>query len=245
MNTDTPLPPDEPTAPNPPEGAIIDYYLKSQARTPVVLEIFGPDGKLVRKYSSEDRAFTPDPARVTLPLYWFRPLRAMPTTAGMHRVTWDLHYQPLDSPPDQPGQLGGPNLPIAAVGHDTVPAATTPWVNPGRFTVKLTVDGKSYAQPITVKQDPRVKTPAIVMQQVYTLSKAMYYEARAATLAIQEAKARGNTVTDLESATAALARAMNLLQEADVRPTAVKLKEIASARAATAQAMAKWTALRK
>jgi hypothetical protein len=157
----------------------------------------------------------------------------------MHRVTWDLHYEPLDASPDQPGQLGGPNLSIAAVGHDTVQPPTTPWVNPGRFTVKLTVDGKSYTQPITVKPDPRVKTPALVMQQVYTLSKAMYYEARAATLALKAAKALGKAAPDLESATAALTRAMNLLQDADVRPTAVKLKEIASARAAVANAMSR------
>ena len=62
MNTDTPLPPDEPAAPNPPEGAIIDYYLKSAASGPVTLEIVGSDGKLVRRYSSADEVFTPDPA---------------------------------------------------------------------------------------------------------------------------------------------------------------------------------------
>ena len=39
MNTDTPLPPDEPAAPNPPEGATIDYYLKGPAGGPVTLEI--------------------------------------------------------------------------------------------------------------------------------------------------------------------------------------------------------------
>ena len=56
MNTDTPLPPDEPAAPNPPEGAIINYYLKSAASGPVTLEILGGDGKLVRRYSSTDRS---------------------------------------------------------------------------------------------------------------------------------------------------------------------------------------------
>ena len=97
MNTDTPLPPDEPTAPNPPEGAIINYYLKSAASGPVTLEILGADGKLGRKYSSTDEVFTPDPATITVPPYWFRPLHALPATAGMHRFTWDLHYQPLDA----------------------------------------------------------------------------------------------------------------------------------------------------
>src|SRR5262249_2250626 len=261
MNTDTPLPPDEPTAPTPPEGAMIDYYLRPAARGPVVLEITGADGKPVRTYSSEDRAFTPDPATINLPLYWFRPLRALPTTAGMHRVTWDLHYQPLDSASIGSGQgamLGGPNLPIAAIKNNTVPAPTTPWVNPGTFTVKLTVDGRSYSQPLTVKQDPRVKTPAVAMQQVYLLSKAMYYGAFDASTAAQQARAIRERLAEIKStdpvlretvagidrklaallgessaeantlagAGAALARVMNILQEADVRPTMAQLNEI-------------------
>ncbi len=104
MNTDTPMPPDEPAGPNPPEGAIIDYYLKSAANGPVTLEIVGSDGKAVRKYSSTDQVFTPDPATSTIPLYWYRPLSALSAAAGMHRVTWDVHYQPLDGG----GRIGGP-----------------------------------------------------------------------------------------------------------------------------------------
>src|SRR5262249_10298174 len=121
-NPDTPMPPDEPAAPNPPEGAIIDYYLKSAATGAVTLEITGADGKLVPRSSSDHEVFKPDPATSNLPLYWFRPLRALPTSAGMHRVTWDVHYQPLESvSPAARGRIGGPNLPIAAIGHNTVP----------------------------------------------------------------------------------------------------------------------------
>jgi photosystem II stability/assembly factor-like uncharacterized protein len=188
MNTDTPLPPDEATAPNPPEGAIINYYLKSAASGPVTLEILGADGKLVRRYSSSDEVFKPDPATINVPLYWFRPLTGLSAAAGMHRFTWDLHYQPLDGG----GRLGGPTLPIAAIGHNTVSAPTTPWVNPGQFTVKLTVNGKAYSQTMTVKQDPRVKTPALAMQQVYTLSKTTYY----ATLDAQAAARQAQAVRD-------------------------------------------------
>ncbi len=279
MNTDTPLPPDEPTAPNPPEGAIIDYYLKSPATGPVTLEIIGADGRLVRKYSSTDRVFTPDPATITVPLYWFRPLRALPATAGMHRVTWDMHYQPLPRLADGDNRdapdIGGPNLPIAAIGHNTVPAPTTPWVNPGRFTVKLTVDGVAYTQPLVVRQDPRVKTPAVAMQQVYSLSKATYYEALDAANAYRAARALRNEIasvrgratgsvaealaqldaklaalTDgadaadtLRGAAAALARVMNLLQQADVRPTAVRLNAIARARSGATPVRVRWRAI--
>ena len=193
MNTDTPLPPDEPVAPNPPEGAIINYYLKSAASGPVTLEIVGSDGKLARRYSSTDEAFKPNPATITVPLYWFRPLAALSAAPGMHRFTWDMHYQPLDGS----GRLGGPNLPIAAIGHNTVPAPSTPWVNPGQFTVKLTVNSKTYSQPIAVKQDPRVKTPAPAMQQIYTLSKSLYYSALDAQKAATEAHAVRDQIVKL------------------------------------------------
>ena len=79
------------------------------------------------------------------------------TTPGMHRFTWDVHYQPVDGV----NRVGGPTLPIAAIGYNTVPVPSTPWANPGSYTVRLTVNGKSYTQPIVVKQDPRVKTPAL------------------------------------------------------------------------------------
>ena len=136
---------------------------------PVVLEIFDAGGKLVRHYSSAD---PPRRCRIRRRTRrcrstGIRPPQALSAKAGMHRFTWDVHYQPL---PGGGGGRGG--LPIAAVPFNTVPAPTTPWVPPGTYTVKLTVNGKTLSQPLTVKQDPRVKTPALVMQQVYTLSTA-------------------------------------------------------------------------
>jgi hypothetical protein len=165
--------------------------LKSAASGPVTLEIVGNDGKAVRKYSSTDRVFTPDPATSTIPLYWYRPLTALSAVPGMHRFTWDVHYQPLpavDAERETAPMIGGPNLPIAAIGHNTIASPTTPWVNPGLFTVKLTANGKTYSQPIVVKPDPRVKTPALAMQQVYSLSKAMYYGALDARAAAHQAR---------------------------------------------------------
>jgi hypothetical protein len=261
-NTDTPMPPDEPNAPNPPEGAIIDYYLKASASGPVTLEIIGSDGKAVRKYSSTDQVFTPDPATSLIPLYWYRPLTALSSSAGMHRFTWDVHYQPLDNA----GRIGGPTLPIAAVARNTVAAPTTPWVNPGSFTVKLTVNGKTYTQPLVVKPDPRVKTPVLAMQQVYTLSKAMYYEALDSNdvavqaramrdqIAARRVQASGELVAALTSLDArlekltatdgSLAGVMNILQAADVPPTTVQLKAIATARTAAAANRASWRTIK-
>ena len=184
-NTDTPLPPEEPAGQNPPEGAIIDYYLKAAAMGPVTLEIVGSDGRLVRRYSSDDPVVRPDPATSSLPLYWYRPPMVLSARPGMHRFTWDLHYQPLAG---GGGGRGGIGLPIAAVAHNTAPAPSAPWVPPGAYDVRLSVDGKTYTQPITVKQDPRVKTPAIVMQQVYTLTKTAYYDAVRVQSELQQAR---------------------------------------------------------
>ncbi len=204
MNTDTPLPPDEPTLPNPPEGAIINYYLKGDSATPVTLEIL--DGTtVIRKYSSEDEVFRPTAATTTIPLYWYREPMALAATAGMHRFTWDVHLQPVDGT----NRVGGPTLPIAAIRYNTVPVPTTPWANPGHYTVRLTANGKSYTQPITVKADPRVKTSPLAMQQVYTLSRAAYDGAVSARAAADQARSlRAQIAQQLPKATGKTAEAL-------------------------------------
>jgi hypothetical protein len=157
----------------------------------------------------------------------------------MHRFLWDLHYQPI------PGLApeGDEGLPIAAVPFNTVPAPTTPWVAPGTYTLKLTANGRTLTQPIVVKPDPRVKTPALAMQQVYTLSRAMWDEAAAAHAAADAARKAGKEADAkaLAEAAQALANEMNILQAADIPPTAVQLKAIAAARRGTSAALAKST----
>ncbi|HET9183554.1 MAG TPA: glycoside hydrolase [Candidatus Angelobacter sp.] len=164
-NTDTPLPPDFPAGQNPPDGAIIDYYLQSAPSGPVTLEIKDRTGKMVRKYSSADKPQPIDPM-LNIPTYWVRPPQVLSAEAGMHRFLWDMHY------PDVPG--AEKQYPIAAVPHNTAPQPTGPWVMPGNYTVVLTVDGKSYSQPLTVKMDPRVKTPTAGLQQQFAMSDQAY-----------------------------------------------------------------------
>ena len=183
-NTDTPIPPDEAAGTNPPDGAIINYTLASAASGPVTLEIFagsaslsprqvsgqaGERATLVRRYSSTDRHENPDVSTAPVPVYWYRAPQILSGDAGLHRFLWDIHYQPI---PGGGGGRGG--LPIAAVPYDTVPAPSGPWAPPGQYTVRLTVDGKSYTQPLTLKMDPRVTTPAIGLAQQFTLSKQLY-----------------------------------------------------------------------
>lgn len=170
MNTDTPLPPDEPRMPNPPEGAMINYYLASAAADPVTLEILDANGKTIRTYSSADAVDPIDP-NLNIPPYWVRPGRSLPSSAGMHRFQWDMHYTPLGG--------GRGNYPIAAVPGDTAPALSSMWAAPGKYTVKLTVDGKGYTQPLTLKMDPRVKTSVADLTTQFTLSKQLYDDVRA------------------------------------------------------------------
>jgi hypothetical protein len=155
---------------------------------PVTLEILDKAGTLVRLYSSEDVGELPAPDQAPVPLYWYRPPLNLKTTAGMHRFLWDMRGQPLEGF----GRRGG-YLPMAAIGHNTAPAPLSMWVAPGEYTVRLTVGGRSLTQPITVKMDPRVKTPAAGLAQQFELSKAMYdgvLETQAALRSMESIRAR-------------------------------------------------------
>jgi hypothetical protein len=163
-NTDTPLPADEPAGQNPPEGAILDYRLPSDAKE-VTLEILDANGALVRRYSSNDPARPPQDTG-NVPWYWIRPFRPLPLKAGHHRVTWDLRYPPLPQ--------ARPSFPIAAVPFDTPPSPTSPYVMPGAYTVRLTVDGKTSTQPLVVEMDPRVKATREELAQQFALSMKVY-----------------------------------------------------------------------
>ncbi len=162
---DTPLPPWEPAGQNPPDGAILEYYLKQPASGVVTLEVQDGAGHTIRRYASDDR-----PREIrdegNVPYYWIRPTPVLSAAAGLHRFVWDLHYPP------PPG--ASPGYPISATPGDTEPEPKGPWVVPGTYTVKLTANGKSYTQPLLVKMDPRVKSGALALQQQFTLAKRVY-----------------------------------------------------------------------
>jgi photosystem II stability/assembly factor-like uncharacterized protein len=150
-NTDTPLPPEEPAGKNPPDGVIIHYHLASAARTPVVLDILDAAGRMVRSFSSADSVEPIEPA-FNAPTYWLRPPQRLAAAAGTHRFVWDLHYPP-------PKVLAH-EYPISAIFGDTPRFPLGPAVLPGVYTVRLTVDGRAYSQPLTVKMDPRAQISA-------------------------------------------------------------------------------------
>lgn len=138
----TPMPRDEPLAENAPVGAIIDYFLKSDATGTVVLEILDPAGEVIRRYSSDDKPPPVNLETITIPAFWVRTPEVLSARAGMHRWIWDLR----PTPPPRPAGGGGGG---GGFGRGVASAL------PGTYTVRLTAGGKSYSQPLSVNMDPR------------------------------------------------------------------------------------------
>ncbi|HEY7095819.1 MAG TPA: glycoside hydrolase [Terriglobales bacterium] len=160
-NTDTPLPPEEPAGQNPPDGAMIDYYLQSAANGAVTLEVFDAAGKLVRRFSSTDQAEVVDPDEINIPTYWIRPIQTLSAAAGMHRFVWNLRYPPPRSIEKE--------FPISAIYRDTPRYPLGQAVLPGKYVVKLSVNGRTYSQPLEIKMDPRVKATQAELERQFEL----------------------------------------------------------------------------
>ena len=277
-NDPTPWPPELPAGENPPNGAIVDYYLPAAAGE-VKLEILNAQGKTLRTYASTDPVRTPDPATdpvaynklcqqtptapdCGLPLYWPAPPQVLRTTAGMHRFSWDMHYDPIPG-----GAGGGRGGGGGAVPHRTYPAVASPWVAPGSYTVRLTANGKTLTQPITVKMDPRVKvTPEV--QRIFTLTAQMEANARIAADAYKQAreltaklKARPQSAANdalikqlediapeetgnLASIGSQMVASVMGMQGSELPPTAAALEACAQQEASYTALMTKWSALK-
>ncbi len=157
-NPDTPLAPETPMGQNPPDGAILDYLLPTRAKL-VTLEILDLSGKLVRRYSSDDKPEPVDAKSLNVPTYWVRPEAVLPATPGMHRWIWNLRYP-------RPKTLEN-DYPISAIPHDTPVSPLGPAAVPGEYTVRLTVDGASQTQKLKLRMDPRVPTIPADLQAMF------------------------------------------------------------------------------
>lgn len=177
MNTDTPLPQEEPAGENPPDGAIINYYLAQNA-SKVVLEIRDAKNNLVRSYRSDDTMYTIP--KVNIPLYWIRPQELLSNKAGAHRFCWDMHYQPFNE------LVTG--YPIAAIYKNTVPNANAPWALPGIYTVNLIVDGVTFTQKLNLVLDPRVRLTTAELARLEKVSLNSYKGKIVCNTALDELK---------------------------------------------------------
>lgn len=215
--TDTPLPPEEPAGENPPDGAIINYYLASAASGPVTIEILDRAGTLVRRYSSTDPV-PPIEDTGNVPWYWIRPVRVPSAEAGLHRFVWDVHYA---AP-----AVDQFSYPISATPRNTAPEPKGMWAVPGTYTVKLTVNGQSMTRPLVVKMDPRVKTPLAGLQAQFALSKRLYDAIAKVHDAL--ASAQGDQRTRLAGVSRQLLQLYELVQESD-QPAPIQTVQAAEA----------------
>jgi photosystem II stability/assembly factor-like uncharacterized protein len=157
----TPLPHEEPQELNPPAGVLAYYWLKSATTQPLKLELIDSKGTVQACAASDAPAPPVNTEAINVQAIWEEPAQPPSAEAGMHRIALNL------APPPRFGRGGTP--PPAPKDACSPPAGTpvpTPTraprgergpvvLKPGDYTVRLTVDGKSYTQPVTVKPDPR------------------------------------------------------------------------------------------
>ena len=147
-NHDTPLTPETPVGQNPPEGAVIDYWLGNAAQGPVTLEIRDSEGAVIQRFSSNDRPEAAHAERY-FQAEWVKPQPVLAASPGAHRWVWNMRR-----PRPRAVSYG---YTIAAVwGLDTPLDPRGQFIEPGRYTAVLTVDGQSQSVPIDIVADPRV-----------------------------------------------------------------------------------------
>jgi hypothetical protein len=166
VNADTPYPPEVPYALNPPEGTILYYALAERPRSDVTLEVLDASGQVIRHLSSAPVPPVPEAARPPEPNFWIAPPLAMTTTFGTNRINWDLRYDPPPAFVHTFEINANPGL--------TPASPEGPLVLPGTYTVKLTVDGTSYTQHVTVKNDARSPVSAANLVAQHALQRKIY-----------------------------------------------------------------------
>jgi hypothetical protein len=170
----TPISPEIPQAKNPPDGAVVDYFLKSPAQN-VKLEIYDSAGRLIRHYSSSMKP----PRHPVLPIAerWFPEPILLNSNAGAHRFVWDL-------------RAASSGASDAEDASDEPTAPKGPRVIAGGYQVKLTVDGQTLTQKLEVKMDPRCRASSADLGQQYQLGQQIY----ATTMLSRQALAEANSL---------------------------------------------------
>lgn len=196
---DTPYPRETPAGENPPDGAILDYFLKNTAGSELTLTIYDDKGAEVASFSSAPKPLDFLPANA--PEYWFAPPTKLSTAAGVNRFAWNLRYPPpLTLPYGYYGMLLG--YTEYTMADHAVPGLTPrsqpqgPLVAPGNYTVELRYAGQTLRQPLIIELDPRVQAsqPDLVAQRdlAVAITRGMktsydsYYQAAALRDALAE-----------------------------------------------------------
>jgi len=211
-NSDTPLPPEEPAGQNPPDGAILDYWLGPNATGPVSLEIDDANGRRVRSYSSNDVA-APIDRKINVPTYWLQPPRILSAAPGAHRFVWNLRY-----PEPQSTETA---YPISAIVHDTPRSPEGVLALPGTYLVRLIAGGRTYTQTLHVALDPRVTATPDDLREQYRLASMVAAAIGRASRAAENARARNdaNAVKRFARIDAGLVQLLEVVDGADAAPT--------------------------
>ncbi|HUJ47717.1 MAG TPA: hypothetical protein VLV55_11340, partial [Rhizomicrobium sp.] len=160
-----------PVGQNPPAGVMIDYYLPSKATGPISMEIADSTGAVVRHLSSVKSNKAEQPPEWPDQVH---PTETLPSNTGMNRYVWNLRY---DDPTSIPGAFYSglpPRGPIAL---------------PGKYTIKVTYNGKTQTVPLTLVADPRDKGPLTGLQQKFALAKQVYQDQDALHRAVNDINA--------------------------------------------------------
>ncbi len=168
------LPPDEPAAPNPPDGAVIDYLLGIKPATAMTLEVLDGNGQVVRHWSSSDRPIIQNPNSVPYPPWYIEKIEPPSTQLGLHQFVWDLRYARA----------------VALTGH-TNSTPVGPWAPPGRYTVRMSANAQVLQEPLELVKDPRVRASDTDLREQFDLAQSIEHE-------------RANTTSAYHTAVAAL-----------------------------------------
>jgi photosystem II stability/assembly factor-like uncharacterized protein len=177
----TPDPKDEPAAENPPRGAVVDYYLKAVATTPVSIEILDAGGSLVRRYASDDPVEPPDLQKIAVTPDWVVPAPRPDAAAGMHRFVWDLRF-------------AAPKGLLRGRGRRVPQGA---WAPPGSYTVRLTAGERTLTQPLVVEKDPRISVSEQDLVRQFELARRIEAERVSVAEALAAATALRRQTTAL------------------------------------------------
>jgi hypothetical protein len=201
VNADTPFPPEVPYALNPPDGVIIHYWLASKPTGDIVLDVLDSAGAVVRHMSSAPVEPVPEAARPPHPNFWVATPRPLPTALGTNRVSWNLLY---DAPPASTHSFeinANPGLTPASPQGALAP--------PGRYTIRLMVNGKAYTRTATITNDPRspatvadVRAQAALLRKIQTGIQTAWegYQQVSAMRTALAASAPGDSTSDVAKA---------------------------------------------
>jgi photosystem II stability/assembly factor-like uncharacterized protein len=228
--TDTPIPPEEPAGRNPPDGALIDYYLPQAATATLEIEVHDAAGKLVRRVRSTDvlGPSAEERAKELIPAYWIRQPAPLATGAGLHRFVWDLHYgTPVSA---------RRSYPISAVAHDTPQEPQGPAAPPGEYRIALNIGRHHWEQPLTVLADPRVNVTAQQFAAQYVLAQRLCDALSASSAKLLQARSLRTQISALDAAMSNQARSLDHKLESLIDPKPIDPKAGSEPGAATESA---------